>query len=140
LLLELEEIHKLKLKNRIVKAYRHFAWRIMVYLKAHPSVLNDRNNTEIFERVREIQIRYHLKKQPDKKYETIADFVDLLCELEARKYGEEYFVEQNEMDLYRPNVINSEEQSWLLYITLLGYDSEMYTKTAHELMISEEDD
>ena len=138
--MELKEFNRAELTVRFSKAYRRFAWRIMIYLQAHPTVLNDSNNIEIFDRVRDIQVQYHQKKHPETKHEDIIEFVDLMCELEANKYGAEYFVEQKEMELYRQDTINSEEQNMLLYIILMAYDDNMYTKTIHELVISEEDD
>lgn len=93
------EMNKAEIKERLLKAYRHFAWRIMVYLYAHPDILNENNNQEVYDAVREIQIRYHLKHTPKYTREDAVYFVDLMCELEAKKYGSDYYVEQEEMDL-----------------------------------------
>ena len=72
-------------KYHLAENYRHFAWRIMVYLKAHPEVLNANNNQEVYDTVREIQIQYHLKHTPRYTREDAAYFVDFMCELEAKK-------------------------------------------------------
>lgn len=93
------EMNKAEIKERLLKAYRHFAWRIMVYLYAHPDILNENNNQEVYDAVREIQIRYHLKHTPKYTREDAVYFVDLMCELEAKKHGSDYYVEQEEMDL-----------------------------------------
>ena len=96
-----KEMSKAEIKERLLKAYRHFAWRIMVYLKAHPEVLGENNNQEVFDAVREIQVQYRLRATPEYNRDDAAEFVDFMCELEAKKYGLDYYVEQEEMDLYR---------------------------------------
>ena len=72
-------------KAEMSKVYRHFAWQIMVYLKAHPDILNANENQEVFDAVREIQIQYRLKATPKYTREDAAEFVDFMCELEAKK-------------------------------------------------------
>lgn len=42
-----KEMNKAEIKERLL-TYRHFAWRIMVYLKAQPEVLSENNNQEVF--------------------------------------------------------------------------------------------
>lgn len=81
----------------------------MVYLKAHYEVLGENNNQEVFDAVREIQIKYHLRATPKYTRDEAVEFVDLMCELEAKKYGLDYYVEQEEMDLYRPSAEKNEE-------------------------------
>lgn len=79
-----KEMNKAEIKERLLKAYRHFAWRIMVYLKANPDVLNTNNNQEVYDAVREIQIQYHLKHTPRYTREDAAYFVDFMCSLKQR--------------------------------------------------------
>ena len=134
-----KEMNEAERKYRLAQSYRHFAWRIMVYLKAHPNVLNENNNQEIYDAVREIQIQYHLKHTPKYTRDDAAYFVDLMGGLEAKKYGTTYFVEQNEMDLYRPSAEKNEEWKLMFYITLMGYDDDDYTKEVHEMVLAEEE-
>ena len=134
-----KEMNEAERKYRLAQSYRHFAWRIMVYLKAHPDVLNENNNQEIYDAVREIQIQYHLKHTPKYTRDDAAYFVDLMGGLEAKKYGATYFVEQNEMDLYRPSAEKNEEWKLMFYITLMGYDDDDYTKEVHEAVLAEEE-
>ena len=49
-------------KHRINQMWRHLARRIFVYLKANPDILAINNNQEVFDVVREIQIKHRLKE------------------------------------------------------------------------------
>ena len=131
------EMNKAEIKERLLKIYRHFAWRIMVYLKAHPEVLSENNNQEVFDEVREIQIKYRLRTTPKYTREDATEFVDFMCELEAKKYGLDYYVEQGEMDLYRPSAEKNEEWQMMFYITLMFYDDDNYTKMVHDAVLAE---
>lgn len=133
------EMNKAETKERLLKAYRHFAWRIMVYLKAHPEVLSGNSNQEVFDAVREIQIKHRLSATPRYTREDAAEFVDFMCELEAKKYGLDYYVEQEEMDLYRPSVELNEELKVMFYLILMAYDEGNYTKEVHEAVLAEEE-
>ena len=126
-------------KYHLAENYRHFAWRIMVYLKANPDVLNNNNNQEVYDAVREIQIQYHLKHTPRYTREDAAYFVDFMCELEAKSKGAEYYVDQREMDYYRPSVEKDEADKLMFYIILLAYDDDCYTKELHEAVLAEEE-
>ena len=133
------EMNKAETKERLLKAYRHFAWRIMVYLYAHPEVLGENNNQEVFDAVREIQIKHRSSETPKYTHEDAAEFVDFMCELEAKKYGLGYYVEQEEMDLYRPSVELNEELRVMFYLVLMAYDEGNYTKEVHEAVLAEEE-
>ena len=126
-------------KLHLAKNYRHFAWRIMVYLKAHPDVLKNNNNQEVYDAVREIQIQYRLKATPKYTREDAAYFVDFMCELEAKSEGATYYVDQNEMDLYRPSTERNEEWRVMFYLILMCYDEGEYTKEVHEAVLAEEE-
>lgn len=134
-----KEMNKAEIKERLLKAYRHFAWRIMIYLKAQPEVLSENNNQEVFDAVREIQIKHHLRATPRYTREDASEFVDFMCELEAKKYGLDYYVEQEEMDLYRPSAEKNEEWQMMFYITLMFYDDDNYTKVVHDAVLAEEE-
>lgn len=124
---------------RMAQANRQLAWRIMVYLKAHPDILNTKNNQEVFDAVREIQIGYHIKHTPKYTREDAEAFVDFMSDLEAKNDGVTYFVEQQEMDLYRPSVKKDKDWESMFLVTLLCYDSDCYTKEVHEIVLAEEE-
>ena len=134
-----KEMNKAEIKERLLKAYRHFAWRIMVYLKANPDVLNTNNNQEVYDAVREIQIQYHLKHTPRYTREDAAYFVDFMCELEAKHEGEKFYVDQREMNYYRPSVEKNEADKLMFFIILTAYDPGCYTKEIHEAVLAEEE-
>ena len=134
-----KEMNEAERKYRLAQNYRHFAWRIMVYLKAHPDVLNANNNQEVYDAVREIQIQYHLKHTPRYTREDAAYFVDFMCGLEAKSEGATYYVEQNEMDLYRPSTERNEEWRVMFYLVLMCYDDGEYTKEIHDAVLAEEE-
>ena len=134
-----KEMNESERKYRLAQNYRHFAWRIMVYLKANPHVLNANNNQEVYDAVREIQIQYHLKHTPRYTREDAAYFVDFMCELEAKSEGATYYVDQNEMDLYRPSTEHNEEWRVMFYLVLMCYDDGEYTKEVHEAVLAEEE-
>ena len=126
-------------KYHLAKNYRHFAWRILVYLKAHPDVLNENNNQEVYDAVREIQIQYHLKHTPKYTREDAAYFVDFMCELEAKREGADFYVGQNDMDLYRPSMEKDDAWKMMFFIVLMAYDPGCYTKEIHEAVLAEEE-
>lgn len=134
-----KEMNEAERKYRLAQNYRHFAWRIMVYLKAHPDVLNANNNQEVYDAVREIQIQYHLKHTPRYTREDAAYFVDFMCELEAKHEGEKFYVDQREMDYYRPSVEKDEADKLMFFIILTAYDPGCYTKEIHEAVLAEEE-
>ena len=134
-----KEMNEAERKYRLAQNYRHFAWRIMVYLKAHPDVLNANNNQEVYDAVREIQIQHRLRATPKYTREDAAYFVDFMCELEAKSEGATYYVDQNEMDLYRPSTERNEEWRVMFYLVLMCYDDGEYTKEVHEAVLAEEE-
>ena len=134
-----KEMNKAEIKERLLKAYRHFAWRIMVYLKANPDVLNTNNNQEVYDAVREIQIQHRLRATPKYTREDAAYFVDFMCELEAKSKGAEFYVDQREMNYYRPSVEKNEADKLMFFIILMAYDPGCYTKEIHEAVLAEEE-
>lgn len=134
-----KKMNEAELRYRISQAHRHFAWQIMVYLKAHPEILNANENQEVFDATREIQIKHRLKETPKYTREDAAEFVDFMCELEAKHEGVGYYVGQDEMDLYRPSVEHDEEWKSKFFITLMFYESGCYTKEVHDLVLAEEE-
>ena len=135
-----KEMNEAERKYRFAQHYRHFAWRIMVYLKAHPDILNANNNQEIYDHVRKIQIAYYKKDKPQKNDEEIGSTVDFLVELRIKHDdGNDYFVEQETMELYRPNAVRDKEWEIKAYIEMFFYATmpEIYTKTVHQLSLDE---
>ena len=111
------------LRRRISRSYRQISGKILIYLKANPEVLNSNNNKEVFRAVREIQIKHTIKNNQPITREEAEDISDFLSDLEARKYGKDYFFEQEVMDLYRPSTEHNDD--WInkiikisLYFTL----------------------
>lgn len=134
-----KEMSEAERKYRFAQHYRHFAWRIMVYLKAHPDILNANNNQEIYDAVREIQIQYHLKHTPRYAREDAAYFVDFMCELEAKSECAKYYVGQREMEYFRPSTELTEADKLMFYIIITAYDDGCYTKEIHEAVLTEEE-
>ena len=120
---------------RLKQSWRHLARRIFVYLKANPNILNSNNNQEVFDYVREIQIRYRKTHTPDYSYEDAAEFEDFMCELQSKADGKNYYVDQEVMDLYRPSREDSDTWRMLLFNELLTYylSPQLYTNAIHEL-------
>ena len=120
---------------RLKQSWRHLARRIFVYLKANPNILNSNNNQEVFDYVREIQIRYRKTHTPDYSYEDAAEFEDFMCELQSKADGKNYYVDQEVMDLYRPSREDSDTWRMLLFNELLTYylSPQLYTNVIHEL-------
>jgi len=128
------------LRISMMKAWRRLAFRILVYLTANPDVLASNNNQEIYDHVRKIQISYYKKDKPDKTDEEIGSTVDFLVELRIKHDdGNDYFVEQETMELYRPNAVRDKEWEVKTYIEMFFYATspEIYTKTVHQLSLDE---
>lgn len=128
------------LRISMMKAWRRLAFRILVYLTANPDVLASNNNQEIYDHVRKIQIAYYKKDKPDKTDEEIGSTVDFLVELRIKHDdGNDYFVEQETMELYRPNAARDKEWEVKTYIEMFFYATspEIYTKTVHQLSLDE---
>ena len=72
---------------RIKQSWRHLARRIFVYLNGNPDVLSSNNNQEVFDAVREIQIKYRLQQSPKYSYDEAAEFEDFMCKLQLKSEG-----------------------------------------------------
>lgn len=127
-------------KYRINQMWRQLARRIFVYLKANPDVLATNNNQEVYNAVRDIQIRHRLNESPDYTYEKAAEFEDFMCELQAKHDGKDYYVAQTSMDLYRPSTERDDTWKTLILAELMTYyvSPESYTKGIHELAEKED--
>ena len=139
---KLEKRAEGELRLDMMKAWRRLAFRIMVYLTANPEILAANNNQEIYDHVRKIQIAYYKKDTPDKSDEDVGSTVDFLVELRIKHDdGKDYFVEQETMELYRPNAVRDKEWEAKAYIEMFFYATspEIYTKTVHELSLNDEE-
>ena len=129
-----------ELKLDMIKAWRRLAFRIMVYLTANSDILAANNNQEIYDHVRKIQIAYYKKDKLDKTDEEIGSTVDFLVELRIKHDdGNDYLVEQETMELYRPNAVRDKEWEVKTYLELFFYaiSPEIHTKTIHELSLKD---
>ena len=134
------EMNGAERRHRINQMWRHLALRIFVYLKANPDVLATNNNQEVFNAVREIQIKHRLNESPDYTYEKAAEFEDFMCELQAKHDGKDYYVAQTSMDLYRASTERDDTWKTLILAELMTYyvSPESYTKGIHELAEKED--
>ena len=135
------EMNDVERQYRINQVWRHLARRIFVFLKANPDILASNNNQEVFDVVREIQIKHRLKESPKYSYEDAAEFEDFMCELQAKHDGKDYYVEQDTMDLYRPSIERDEAWKTMIFTELMMYyvSPESYTKEIHELAEKEDE-
>lgn len=129
------------LRIDMMRAWRRLAFHILVYLSANPDILAANNNQEIYDKVRDIQIRYHGRNHSDSSYEDIGRTVDLLVEFKIKyEDGADYFVEQGTMELYRPSTVHSSEwkEKVLFEMFFFAISPEIYSKTINELAMREE--
>ena len=131
----LKKPKKIKLNSRQVKqdvltAYRRVTWKIWVYLKANPDVLAVNNNQEVFDEVARIQTDMYLRRNPDQTREEAFSTQDFLSDLEAKYHAEDYYFEQELMDLFRPSTEHNETWKSRIFLELFSYsiDPEAYIK------------
>lgn len=79
------------------------------------------------------------KNKANNKKRIVTSLVDFMCELEAKRKGAEYYVDQREMDYYRPSVEKDEADKLMFFIILMAYDPGCYTKEIHEAVLAEEE-
>lgn len=132
----LKKPKKMKLNSRQVKqdvltAYRRITWKIWVYLKVNPDVLAENNNQEVFDEVARIQTDMYLHRNPNQSREEVFGTQDFLSDLEAKYNAEDYYFEQELMDLFRPSTPHDKEWKWKVFVELFFFsaNNERYTKT-----------
>ena len=142
----LKKPKKMKMNSRQVKqdvltAYRRVTWKIWVYLKANPDMLAENNNQEVFDEVARIQTDMYLRRNPDQTREEAFSTQDFLSDLEAKYNAEDYYFEQELMDLFRPSVEHNQAWGARLFLELFCYAGmpESYTKTVHNIVLAEEE-
>ena len=98
------------LKMILSISYRQMSWQIMKYLKTQPKLMNSNIYQEIYNHVRNVQIKYYQKKYTDYTSSELADFIDFISDLEIKNERETYVFDRNTIKLFRPGVkINLEK-------------------------------
>ena len=131
-----------RMKRDLLTAYRRITWKIWVYLKANPDVLAENNNQEVFDEVARIQTDMYLRRNPDQTREEAFSTQDFLSDLEAKYNADDYYFEQELMDLFRPGIEHDKAWGFKMFVELFFYSGmpESYTKTVHNMLLAEEDE
>ena len=142
----LKKQKKMKLNSRQVKqdvltAYRRITWKIWVYLKANPDVLAKNNNQEVYDEVARIQTDMYLRRNTDQTRDEAFSTQDFISGLEAKYNADNYYFEQELMDLFRPSVEHDKAWEFKMFVELLFYSGmpESYSKTVHQMVLDEEE-
>ena len=130
-----------RMKRDLLTAYRRVTWKIWVYLKANPDVLAENNNQEVFDEVARIQTDMYLRRNPDQTREEAFSTQDFLSDLEAKYNADDYYFEQELMDLFRPGIEHDKAWGFKMFVELFFYSGmpESYTKTVHNMLLAEEE-
>ena len=113
-------------KRRLEQAYVLLAWKIFVYLKANPSVLESNGNREICHAVRELCIQRFTSAEARVTREESTRLIDSVSDAKAASDGAEYFVEQETMDLFHPNRAHDHEWTVQILAELASFNAERY--------------
>lgn len=130
-----------QVEQDVLTAYRRITWKIWVYLKANPDVLVENNNQEIFDEVSRIQTDIYLRRNPNQTHEEAFGTQDFISDLEAKYNAEDYYFDQELMDLFRPGIEHDKAWGFKMFVELLFYSGmpESYTKTVHNMVLAEEE-
>ena len=130
-----------RMKRDLLTAYRRITWKIWVYLKANPDVLAENNNQEVYDEVARIQTDMYLRCNPDQTREEAFSTQDFISDLEAKYNADDYYFEQELMDLFRPSVEHNQAWGAMLFLELLFYSGmpESYTKSEYQKMFFEDE-
>lgn len=130
-----------RMKHDLLTAYRRITWKIWVYLKANPDILASNNNQEVFDEVARIQTDIYLRRNPDQKRDEAFSTQDFISDLEAKYNAEDYYFEQELMDLFRPSAEHDKAWDFKMFVELLFYSGmpESYSKTVHQMVLDEEE-
>ena len=120
-----------QLRYDLHQAYRRLTWKIWVYLKANPDVLESNDNREIFDEIGKIQTQIFMRRYPEHTYEETFNTQDFLSYLEAKYHAEDFYFEQELMDLFRPSTPHDKEWKRKVFAELFFFsaNNERYTKT-----------
>ena len=131
----LKKTKKMKWNSRQVKqdvltAYRRITWKIWVYLKANPDILASNNNQEVFDEVARSQTEIYLRRNPEQTRDEAFSTQDFISGLEAKYNADDYYFEQELMDLFRPSTEHNETWKSRIFLELFSYsiDPEAYIK------------
>ena len=103
--------------------YRRLTWRIWVYLKANPDILQASNNQEILEHLAEIQAKLYVMREPDWTLENARASLELVSDLYASNNDGKYYFDQEILELFRPGVEHDQVSSTRLFCKVLKYIS-----------------
>ena len=136
-----KRINVRQLKHDLNTAYRRMTWKIWVYLKSNPDILAANNNQEVFDEVARIQTEIYLRRNPDQTRDEAFCTQDFISDLEAKYNEENYYFEQELMDLFRPSSERKEEWKSRMFLELLFYSGmpESYTKSEYQKMFLEDE-
>lgn len=124
------KINNRRLKHDIFTAYRRMTWKIWVYLKANPDILASNNNQEVFDEVARIQAEIYLRRNPEQTRDEAFSTQDFISSLEAKYNADDYYFEQELIDLFRPSTEHNETWKSIIFLELFSYsiDPEAYIK------------
>lgn len=130
-----------QVEQDVLTAYRRITWKIWVYLKANPDVLAENYNQEVYDEVARIQTDMYLRRNPDQTREEAFSTQDFISDLEAKYNADDYYFEQELMDLFRPSVEHNQAWGTMLFLELFFYSCmpESYTKSVHQMVVEEEE-
>lgn len=119
-----------RMKRDLLTAYRRITWKIWVYLKANPDILASNNNQEVFDEVARIQTEIYLRRNPEQTRDEAFSTQDFISGLEAKYNADDYYFEQELIDLFRPSTEHNETWKSRIFLELFSYsiDSEAYIK------------
>ena len=103
--------------------YRRLTWRIWVFLKANPDILQANNNQEILEHLAEIQAKLYVMREPDWTLENARASLELVSDLYASNNDGKYYFDQEILELFRPGVEHDQVSSTRLFCEVLKYMS-----------------
>ena len=83
----------------------------------------------------------YLRRNPDQTREEAFSTQDFLSDLEAKYHAEDYYFEQELMDLFRPSVEHNQAWGAMLFLELFFYSGmpESYTKSVHNMVLAKEE-
>ena len=113
-------------KRKLEQAYVLLAWRIFVYLKATPDLLEVQSNREIYDAVREICIQHFTREDVNVTREESSKLIDSVSNAKAASDGKEYFIEQETIELYHPSRERDDKWTIRMLIELTFFNTEKY--------------
>lgn len=127
--------------EEIRTAYRRMTWKIWLYLKANPDILAVNNNREVLDEVAKIQTAIYQHEKEDFTYEQAFEIQDFVSDMMAKTDADDYYFEQDLLDLFRPGVAHDKGWSIKLYFELFFFSTipEIYTKIVREMALDDED-